>query len=303
MWLVLHGGPGGAVSSSLLQPWAGQAQTPVVVPLQLGCYPAPAKASQRVNVMTQLARLEELRRALGIGRWCVLAGSWGAYLALAYASHHPQAIEGMVLRGSFLGGRADIWGLIRRVHALWPHPGLFQPNRVNMATWLSRASQLFQTGTHGALSERFVHVWMWVESLMAAHGVRRSLLHASGLSLAAHPQGAAIRAQWAELSRSQRQRQAWLQTGRKAAPQNGRKLGLQLKLLPRVMGRKPWGSLPGTRVPLTLLHGRFDAVCSPRNVQQVLQAWPGSSVQWVHAGHLGSEPALRRAMACAVGAA
>ena len=52
--------------------------------------------------------IERLRSALGIERWLVLGGSWGATLGLAYAAAHPQACIGLVLRGLFLGRHADV---------------------------------------------------------------------------------------------------------------------------------------------------------------------------------------------------
>lgn len=47
--------------------------------------------------------IEQLRRLFGVDRWLLFGGSWGSYLALAYAIHHPDRISGLVLRSICLG--------------------------------------------------------------------------------------------------------------------------------------------------------------------------------------------------------
>ncbi|MGN5478638.1 alpha/beta fold hydrolase [Cupriavidus basilensis] len=55
-----------------------------------------------------LADIELLRQTLGIERWGVVGGSWGAALGLAYAAKCPDAVAALVLRGAFLTGRDDV---------------------------------------------------------------------------------------------------------------------------------------------------------------------------------------------------
>lgn len=43
-----------------------------------------------------VADLEALRQQLGIDSWVVLGHSWGAFLALVYASEHPDAVNGLI---------------------------------------------------------------------------------------------------------------------------------------------------------------------------------------------------------------
>ena len=45
---------------------------------------------------------------MSVDRWLVSGGSWGATLALAYAAHHREHVSGVLLRGVFLAGRADL---------------------------------------------------------------------------------------------------------------------------------------------------------------------------------------------------
>ena len=43
-----------------------------------------------------------------IEKWILFGGSWGSTLALYYAINYPERCCGMVLRGVFLGTRAEI---------------------------------------------------------------------------------------------------------------------------------------------------------------------------------------------------
>ena len=52
--------------------------------------------------------IEKIREYLGIDRWIVFGGGWGATLSLAYAERHPNVILGLILRGVFLGRKQDI---------------------------------------------------------------------------------------------------------------------------------------------------------------------------------------------------
>jgi proline iminopeptidase len=45
--------------------------------------------------------LEKLREHLGVVKWVVLGGCWGATLALSYALKHPNAVKALILGGIF----------------------------------------------------------------------------------------------------------------------------------------------------------------------------------------------------------
>ena len=79
---------------------------------------APRRRPRRQHNRPSDRRYRSHPRALGIDRWLVVGGSWGATLALAYAEAHPQRVSGLVLRAVFLGTRAELdWafgtGLLR----------------------------------------------------------------------------------------------------------------------------------------------------------------------------------------------
>lgn len=60
------------------------------------------------NTHEILQDLKFIREALGLSRWLLFGGSWGATLALLYAQAWPLTVIAMVLRGTFLGRRRDL---------------------------------------------------------------------------------------------------------------------------------------------------------------------------------------------------
>jgi len=107
-WLVLHGGPGSGCQPGMAA-WFDPVRHRAIMPDQRGAgRSTPAGTLRRNTVGALLADLEQLRRTLGIERWGVVGGSWGATLALAYAARYPQAVAALVLRGTFLTARADV---------------------------------------------------------------------------------------------------------------------------------------------------------------------------------------------------
>ena len=51
--------------------------------------------------------MEMIREKLGIEKWLLFGGSWGATLALLYAQKHVQRVSGLILRGTFLAREKD----------------------------------------------------------------------------------------------------------------------------------------------------------------------------------------------------
>lgn len=106
--IVLHGGPGGG-SSPFMRRFFDPARYRTILFDQRGCGRSRPHASVVANTTPHLtADIEVLRHELAIGPAVIFGGSWGATLALAYAQAHPDAVEALVLRGVFLGSRAEL---------------------------------------------------------------------------------------------------------------------------------------------------------------------------------------------------
>jgi proline iminopeptidase len=106
--VFLHGGPGSGCNPRQRRFFDPQSQRIILLD-QRGCgRSTPLGATQANTTQHLVADIEALRRHLGIERWLVFGGSWGATLGLAYAELHAEAVMGLVLRGVFLGSRGEI---------------------------------------------------------------------------------------------------------------------------------------------------------------------------------------------------
>lgn len=106
--LVLHGGPGGGCSPAMRR-YFDPSVYRVVLFDQRGCGRSRPHASVIQNSTWHLVSdIEVIRKALGIDRFILFGGSWGATLALIYAISHPACVAQLVLRGVFLMTRAEL---------------------------------------------------------------------------------------------------------------------------------------------------------------------------------------------------
>jgi proline iminopeptidase len=100
--VVLHGGPGGAINTTMRR-FFDPSRWRVVLFDQRGCGKSRPNASLQDNTTWTLVEdIERLRKRLGVQKWTVFGGSWGSTLALAYAILHPDRVENLILRGVFL---------------------------------------------------------------------------------------------------------------------------------------------------------------------------------------------------------
>ncbi|WP_265632408.1 alpha/beta fold hydrolase [Cupriavidus cauae] len=278
-WLVLHGGPGSGCSASMAS-WFDPARQLAILPDQRGAGRSrPAGTLRRNTTGALLADIERLRTVLGIERWHVAAGSWGASLALAYAARWPQRVAGLVLRGSFLTGRDDILRLFaaraRGMSVLPPGGADFAAARARGGSAEAQrrcAIRLLQNGT-GVQQRDTARRWRTVErALLGEHaGPRRPARSARGDDVA--------------LRRKYRIQAHYLQ----------RRCGLGKPALLRCAA-----GIARHRIPTILLHGARDRVCRPGNAARLQAVMPHAMLRVVPGGgHLAAGPmadALRAAI-------
>ncbi|CAG2140884.1 alpha/beta hydrolase [Ralstonia mannitolilytica] len=258
-WLVLHGGPGSGCQPAMAA-WFDPLRHRVVLPDQRGAgHSAPAGTRRRNTVPALLADLEQLRKTLGIERWGVVGGSWGAALAVAYADRFPQAVSALVLRGTFLTGFDDVQALF---------------NARGAGRALLRGTRRMGQGLPGARGR------LVVASRLLQRGTPVQKLN--------------IAAQWQQAER----RLLRLPPARRARPAQQkqmdtlRKYQIQAHYLMRRAGLgKPALLAAAARIgarglPVTLLHGQDDNVCRPANARRVQAVIPQARLVWVPGGHL-----------------
>lgn len=106
--LLVHGGPGGRSRPESLRWWRGLGIRWIAID-QRGCgrsQPTGGCADNRLDDL--LDDMDRLRQQLGLRRWSIAAGSWGATVALASWLREPTAVDGLFLRSPFLGSHDEV---------------------------------------------------------------------------------------------------------------------------------------------------------------------------------------------------
>ncbi len=283
--LVVHGGPGGA---SRPEPAAWFQGCPVrwLMIDQRGCGRSTPAGCCTANRLTDLLEdMERLRAALGLERWALCGGSWGARVALAYASRHPGRVAGLLLRSPFLGTLAET----RRYIAPW-------------STWLGTAGRL----ALGAEAADAVH------SLY--HGETESFIPDSGLTLGGSPEGDAVVQAWAAFDDAQSAPGGIAASGaRWSAPGGGPTAAQRASWAVHAhYAAAGWGEREGVPrgpvvppladdSPVMLVWGAADATCDPAQAERLAAALAAAGLAphcraVAGAGHRMSDPRLAPAL-------
>ncbi len=270
--LFLHGGPGagaGAVHRRFFDPGFWR----TIIFDQRGAGRSRPLGGLEDNTTGHLvADIEVLRTHLGIERWLLFGGSWGSTLALAYAQAHPERVAGCVLRGVFLGRRAEVDWFLNGVAAVFPDAH---------AAFISHLPEAERGDLLGAYLRRLVHPDPAVH-MPAARAW--SVYEGSCSTLLPSPDTVASFAQ---------DRTA-LGLARIEAHYFAHDLFLPPEGLLGRMDRL-------AHVRAEIVQGRYDMVCPARTAFELAAAWPTARLTVVpDAGHSALEPGVRRALVAAV---
>ncbi|MBR8236173.1 alpha/beta hydrolase [Burkholderia sp. AU42008] len=275
--VVLHGGPGSGSQAGILRLF-DLARVRVVLVDQRGAGASTPRGGTRHNTTARLiADLEAVRAQLGIARWGVVGGSWGAALALAYAGTYPERVTGVVLRGLFLTSPREVRGLFMtsrtRAPREWRRLHAAAGGRADRL--LSRCAAGLRHGANTARQRAVALAWHAYENaILGSARTRRSPVRAvrSEKTIGRLIDKYRIQAHYL-------QHDCWL----------GERRVLALARRAAQAG-----------VPLFAAHGMDDPVCPVGNVERLARAVPEANVERVKAGHLASDPALARSVARAV---
>ncbi|HEY0181123.1 MAG TPA: alpha/beta fold hydrolase [Dokdonella sp.] len=274
--VLLHGGPGSA-STPRQREIFDAARWNVVQFDQRGCgRSAPLGETAHNHTDASIDDIETLRRHLGIERWFVCGGSWGAALALAYAARHRARVDGVLLRGTFLTGRADLDWFFHGVGAFAPQANadflaaIPRSWRRSVVSWLDRCF----AGGDAERQRRVAAAWQTYE--IRLENAQAAVIAADSL-------------------------------GEDAARRLVAKYRVQAHYLARrcFLGEsavlRAASALGG--VPVALVHGSNDRICVPRNAWRVQRACAGSRLAWAAAaGHDPFHPAAFRLLRAATDA-
>ena len=118
--IFLHGGPGAGTTPNHRR-FFDPAHYRIILFDQRGAGRSTPYASITDNTTNHLvADIETLRNMLGVNRWLVFGGSWGATLALVYAERFPEHCLGMILRGVFMGRRSELDWFLFGISHIYP---------------------------------------------------------------------------------------------------------------------------------------------------------------------------------------
>lgn len=279
--LVVHGGPGGQSRPEPAR-WFDGLPVRWLMLDQRGCGRSePAGATAASGLPGLLDDMERLREALGLERWALAGGSWGARVALAYAARHPARVNGLMLRSPFLGTLAET----RRYIAPW-------------SNWLGAAGRQ-RLGPEAAEAVHSLYHDR-TESFIGDSGLTPSAFLAADAVLLAWgafddaqsaPGGvAAGGARWSEPSAAltPAQRASWAVHVQQALGGWGERDGVPRGLvLPRL----------AAGAPVELVWGEQDATCDPASARGLAAALAGSGLAVrssgvAGAGHRMGDPLL-----------
>lgn len=271
--VVLHGGPGSG-SSPLLSRFLDPARYRVIGFDQRGAGLSTPRGETRHNTTADLLDdLQVIRRHLGIDRWLVVGGSWGATLALAHALAEPQAVSALLLRATFLARAEDIDHFFQGAAAdrpeAWSRFALIAPPERQHALLEVLAEGL--RGDEARAASMALAWWRWEVALSGAMSMPR-----------AEPEGPALRVlvdRYRVQSHYLRHR-CWLDN-------------------PPLLER--CSALPC--VPIALLHGTADRICPPDGARELHQRVAHSTLRLIDGvGHDPTHPAMVAAMVDALDA-
>lgn len=262
--LVVHGGPGGGCSPAMRRYFDPNTYR-IILFDQRGCGRSRPAASVEANTTWHLvADMERIRKALGITRWLLFGGSWGATLALIYAIKHPERAAGLILRGIFLMTRAElIWFYGGGAGAFWPEHWARFSGAVPAAEQddLIAAYRRRLFSGHLAEETRFARLWAGWEN-----------------ALATIDHGGNITESPSDYARSFARLENHYFTHDGFLEHDGWILAEKRQI---------------AHIPAVLVQGRYDMICPPISAWRLAEGWARADLRMIPvAGHALSEPGI-----------
>lgn len=269
--VVLHGGPGSGCTP-FQRRFFDPARYRVVLFDQRGCgrstpHAGDVRTSLEVNTTWHvLADIERLRAHLGIDRWLVFGGSWGATLGLLYAETHPDRVSALVLGGVTTTRRREVdWlfrgGVAPLFPAEWAALLAGIPAGMDRSDPVEAYARLLADPGPAVREAAAVNWCRWESASVSA---------TPGPALAARFEDQAYRLAFARIVTHYFRHDAWLEEGQ----------------ILRDAGR-----LSG--IPGVMVQGRLDLQAPLLTAWELSRAWPdGELVVIDNAGHASHEPGV-----------
>jgi proline iminopeptidase len=106
--MFVHGGPGSGCAPAHRRLFDPERYHVILID-QRGSGRTTPFASIKDNTTQHLIQdMDDIRRAVGVSQHFLFGGSWGSTLSLAYGIRYPENCLGFILRGIFLGSKAEV---------------------------------------------------------------------------------------------------------------------------------------------------------------------------------------------------
>lgn len=272
--VLLHGGPGSGATARQREIFDAARWRIVQFDQRGSGRSTPLGGIEHNHTDALIADIEMLRTTLGIERWLVCGGSWGASLALAYAARHRDRVAGLLLRGVFLTGQDDLDWFFHDVAAVSPEANAEFLRAIprnwhrNVVAWLDRC--------FSRNDERCAEVavaWQRYEARLSEGQGSMSMPPVATPPPLSDESAARLIAKY-----------------RVQSHYLARRCFLGDAALLRAAN-----TLRG--VPVAIVHGELDRICRPSNAWRVHRSCPGSRLAWAAgAGHNPFHPSLASLM-------
>ena len=257
--LYLHGGPGAGCDEDTRR-FFDPKRCHIIIFDQRGSGRSKPYASIEANTTKILVEdIKRLLDKLGKKKVILFGGSWGSTLALVYAISYPKTVIGMVLRGIFLAERKECLDYLNGQMKYSRFPEIGERFLRNVPEWAREhpADYYFEqmTSCNQATRLKFAYEWTFYEysrlSLVppSKDKLKKEVLSEPFLSLAL-------------MEAHYIRNFCFLEDGF---------ILKNAHLIPRV--------------PISIIHGRYDDVCPVENAIRLHRALPMSKLHIVVAGH------------------
>jgi proline iminopeptidase len=266
--LVLHGGPGGGCSPAMRR-YFDPAVYRVVLFDQRGCGRSRPHASVDHNTTWHLiSDIEAIRHALGIERFILFGGSWGATLALVYAITHPIRVRHLVLRGVFLSMKSELrWFYGGGAGAFFPE------------LW-AKFCDLIPADEHDDLIAAY-HRRLFCGDLAQETRAARLWANWENALASVHSHGHSGDSP-AEYARAFSRLESHYFINGGFLDSDGWILDNKHRI---------------AHIPADIVQGRYDLICPPLSAYRLIEGWASSQLRMINlAGHALSEPGISEAL-------
>ncbi|MDP3963087.1 MAG: prolyl aminopeptidase [bacterium] len=226
------------------------------------------EANTTRHLVSDIKKILDFRK---IKKAVVFGGSWGSTLALAYAIRHPETVSGMVLRGIYLATRADN-DYYLKISAS-QHPELWE-RFINIVPFRHRKDPVAYYARQMASSDagkrrKYAYEWAHFEiGMLHLKPPTESELDKEIKSFSFESMGVF--------------EAHYLANGCFMSE------GYILRNIRRI----------SDRIPISIIHGRYDTICAPRAAWQLhgalKRAGKHAELHMVVAGHSSSDPQIRK---------